>query len=164
MSDSLWPKISIDGEKSPFDLLQEQGDFLSKETSGRIEGRVETDTEGNLFRHKLYITSAYIRNYRFLLVEIIHGIYFFPVYYYDYSLKIDKPRTSPSVVPKKPSSYLNDFDIFVKMYEVIPGDIPIPDSEIKDFESLKEALKITFNGDNTKAVIKTLLIQCKNIL
>lgn len=89
MCKSLWPDITAKREETPKDILQQQANFLSENTNGKIVGNIEI-SEGSNFEiekdlralirrteqdlcYKLYITATHMGGVRFLLLSMLQN-------------------------------------------------------------------------------------------
>lgn len=89
MCKSLWPEITTEREETPKDILQQQADFLSEKTGGKIIGNIEIsdgsnfETERDLrslikrteqdLCYQLYITANHMGGVRFLLLSMLQN-------------------------------------------------------------------------------------------
>lgn len=73
------PDIGAKEIDTPVAILHRQASLLGPRTSNLVEGLVSTIPEGDNFRHSLYVVAPVLSNYRYLLVEIRHGIELYPI-------------------------------------------------------------------------------------
>ena len=75
----FWPNDIGEPElRTPVALLREQATALGEKTRNVVTAEVESDSEGKLFVHNLYLVAPSIR-YRYQLLTIRHPILFYPM-------------------------------------------------------------------------------------
>lgn len=79
-TESLWG--NIDGFKrikTPLSIVREQGDLLTQETQGILQGYVKVDSQGRDIQFSLFIIATRLNQYKYQVLQIVHGIKIYPV-------------------------------------------------------------------------------------
>jgi hypothetical protein len=81
-TNNLWGTLpGTDEIKPPIKILREQATVLGDLTNNVLEGRVRTITEGEHIVNLLDIVAPALQGYTFTVLEIKHGIEFYPLWY-----------------------------------------------------------------------------------
>ena len=77
---SLWGSLPLEADmKPPIVFLKEQASILSKQTGGLLVGDVATQSATPALKAWLDIISPSLNGYRFRVLQIEHGLAFYPV-------------------------------------------------------------------------------------
>jgi len=75
----LWPadfgEIST---TSPASILRKQAKALTERTNGVLRGDVSSRSSQGTFHHSLYVVAPTLKNYKYRLLKVSHGIGFYP--------------------------------------------------------------------------------------
>ncbi|MSR92268.1 hypothetical protein [Inconstantimicrobium porci] len=158
--ENLWGDINIEKIETPKSILDQQGDFLTKETKRKIYGCVSSIEDNKLkieylgykkqFNFEFNLRSDYLPDYSYKLLSIHHNIEIYPL------------------LIKLPKSIFEEIecDIIFKQgcftgdtYKKNHPDIQIPNDciVIENVESFKEILKLIFRSEKVKNILTSLL-------
>jgi hypothetical protein len=76
----LWGEIAPSAVRAPVSILREQASLLGAKTNNLIEGKVETQIEGNRFYHFFNLVVPSLDNYSYELFRIWTNVSLYPVH------------------------------------------------------------------------------------
>src|SRR5271170_6263647 len=76
----LWGEIAPSSVRTPASILREQASLLGTKTNQLIEGKVETQIEGNRFYHLFNLVVPVLDNYCYELFRIWTNVSLYPVH------------------------------------------------------------------------------------
>ena len=79
---NMWGDIpEVDSVRTPASMLREQAQILSKRTKGLLNGHVSRNIEDitGKFLYTLAVRAPALDNYRYIVLEITHGLELYPV-------------------------------------------------------------------------------------
>lgn len=78
-TENLWGDLhSIKKVETPKSILVDQANILTKATDGLLEGRIDSDAEGDHFSHDLDVIVPSLNNYVYTLITVEHEIELYP--------------------------------------------------------------------------------------